>query len=270
MLASLPTLRATRSAQAAEPGSECGKVECHAYASGAAAFRAVLAEHPRVLGVGEAHALTDARVPSATLRFTREMLPLLVGVASDLVVEVMLPNPACRKATETVRDAQRVVTKHQAKTDQDEFVALAEAAGRLGITPHPLRPSCDDLARIAAAGPNAVLTSLSIVTRLLTETTEQLLARGDGRAIVVYGGALHNDAAPDAAVAAWSYGPALEKATAGKYVELDLIVPEFVKDTPAWRALPWFDAFRRAPHPDKVTLYRPTRASFALVFARTR
>jgi hypothetical protein len=54
--------------------------------------------------------------------------------------------------------------------------------------------------------------------------------------------------------------------TGGRYAELDLFVPESIRDTETWRLLPWHAHFdRAAPHP-KATLYRPGPESWAVVF----
>jgi hypothetical protein len=68
----------------------------------------------------------------------------------------------------------------------------------------------------------------------------------------------------------YSFGPELDRHTGGRYVELDLIVPEFVKKSPTWEKLPWFPSFEadrtggRAV--DTVTLYIIRDRSFVLVF----
>jgi len=57
--------------------------------------------------------------------------------------------------------------------------------------------------------------------------------------------------------------------TRGKYIELDLIVPEFVKDTDIWKRQPWYSVFKKAREPSKTKLYQFAPHSFALVFAAT-
>jgi hypothetical protein len=257
------------------PGSSrCGKIDCRIFGSSAEAFRAVLGESPRVLGVGESHALRGSEaVEPATRRFTRDFLPLLAGRASDLVIELLLPNPNCRTETKAAAKSQRVVTEHQAPTDQNDYVALGSAAKALGIRPHALEPTCDDLARIAKGGADGVATSLDVITRLTTELATRLIDAGDAaqdaRLVVLYGGALHNDVVPRPGREAWSYGPALATKTSGRYVELDLIVPEFIGDSPAWRSFPWVQAFDPMAHPAETALLSPMLRSFVLVFPRT-
>ncbi len=226
-----------------------------------------------MLAIGEAHALRGTeKVEPTARRFTRDLLPLLRGRASDLVVELLLPNARCEPATRAARKEQKVVTDTQAPTDQNDYVALGNAARSLGILPHALEPSCDDLARIGTAGRDAIATSLDVVTRLSSELLGRLADRNaatkDPRMVVAYGGAMHNDVAPAPGRAAWSFGPALGARTGGRYVELDLIVPEFIADTPAWNGLPWLPAYRAAPRDDVVTLLTLSDASYVIVFAR--
>ena len=257
---------------AALPG-KCGNLNCRIYGDAAPSFRAVLDGNPRILGVGEAHALAGSGVESATRRFTRELLPLLKGRATDLVVEVLLPNPKCQAKSEAAKKEQKVVTDKQAPTDQNEFVALGTAARELGIRPFALEPTCDDLARIAKGGAEAVAGSLEAITRLSTEKIHALRKeRGgpDGKGIIVlYGGAMHNDAVPGKGKELWSYGAAARDASNGRYVEVDLFVPEYVKKTPAWESLPWYSSYDAAAHPREVTLFELGPASFVVMFQTT-
>ena len=111
---------------------------------------------------------------------------------------------------------------------------------------------------------------LSMITRLTSQKARELLQRnesaGSPKMVVAYGGALHNDLVPQKGREEWSYGPELSALTSGKYVEIDLIVPQFIQDTPSWGALPWFPYFDKETHPDKVTLYQPSPGSYVLIF----
>ncbi|MCC6214602.1 MAG: hypothetical protein IT376_07020 [Polyangiaceae bacterium] len=247
----------------------------------------MLALEPRVLAIGETHAQRGLEgIPSTTRRFTEELLPVLGGRASDVVVEIWVADGSCGKQEKQVAQQQRDVTVTQAPTNQNEFVTLGHAARRHGIVPHVLRPSCEEYARIVDAGAGDVATMLEMIARLTAEKVRRLLTQpraaattggapgdagaaradaGAARMVVAYGGAMHNDAAPRPGREAWSFGPALRAETGGRYVELDLIVPEYVKDTEAWRSLPWYPHFDRASHPGKTKLYRSGPESFVLV-----
>ena len=88
--------------------------------------------------------------------------------------------------------------------------------------------------------------------------------------VVAYGGAMHNDLKPTPERKAWSFGPDLQAFTAGRYVELDLIVPEFVRDTDTWKSLVWYPYFQKDAHPDRTTLFRPNPGSYVLIFPKSQ
>jgi len=231
----------------------------------------VLELSPRVLAIGEAHAQEGSTgIHSSTRRFAEQLLPLLSGKAKHLVIELLLAN--CKpKTVERVAQTQAPVTQHQAKSNQNEFLTLGKYAQRLGIEPQALAPDCTEYDRAVAPGADGVARLLTLVARQTETSVEALLAAPDanGELIVTYGGALHNDLLPRPGQESWSFGPKLALASHGRYVELDLIVPEFVKDTEAWRGMPWFRAFDREQLTSETLLYRPAPSSFALIFPKT-
>lgn len=247
-----------------------GTVPCLRFATPEAAFQHVLAKEPLVLGIGESHAPADKGVPSSTERFTTTLLPLVAPKASDVVVELWAPDPKCMKAVKAVASAQRPVLEAQAETNQNEYVVLGNRAKEAGMTPWLLRPTCADFDQITDAGADAIGTMLGLVKRLTQEKVSQLHQRSPEKIVIAYGGALHNDLDPPAATKDYSFGPELDRLVAGRYVELDLIVPEFVKATPSWQKLPWYASFEADKDRDRTTLYRTRERSFVLVFARTK
>lgn len=259
----------------ATPGSStdpavdrCGALACRHFDTPEAAFARVLRSDPRVLAIGESHAPRGMEsVESATARFSRLLLPKLKGRTRSLIVELMLPDPNCKTEAETVRKEQRVVTEAQSKESQNEFVAMGHLARALGIVPYPLRPNCDELAEITNAGDDMVVHMLETIATLSARAAKDLLARGE-QMVVLYGGALHNDLEPPPEHLSWSFGPELSAATGGRYVSLDLIVPEFIRDTEVWRALPWYSHFDPGARPDETTLLELGPDSFVLVFPR--
>lgn len=250
----------------------CGALDCLAFPSEAAAFERVLQENPQILAVGETHALKDTTVPSATVRFKDKLLPLLGGRAKSLVVELLLPDPTCRPVTEGVKRKQEAVTETQRATDQSDFVALGHAAKALGIEPFILRPSCSEYQTILDAGDDAISTMLALIAKLTEKRLRELHGQTEGgapRIELAYGGALHNNLEPKPGFEAWSFGPALRELVGERYVELDLIVPEFVKDTDVWRALPWYAAYDPERYPDRTRLLRVAPQSYVLIFPRS-
>jgi hypothetical protein len=256
--------------QAAEPRA-CGALDCLAFATPEAAFEYVLRSEPRVLAIGEAHAQKGtAGIRSSTRRFAEQLLPLLSGKSKHIVIELLVAN--CKaKTVERATQAQAPVTEQQAKGNQNEFLTLGKYAQRLGIEPQALTPDCAEYDNAAAAGEDSVARLLALIAQKTESSVEALLAKAgtSSELILTYGGALHNDLAPRAGQESWSFGPKLARATRGRYVELDLIVPEFVKDTEAWRGLPWFRAFDREHLTGETLLFRPAPSSFALIFPKT-
>ena len=248
---------------------------CLRFATPEDAFRHVLSLDPLVLAIGEAHAQkgTEA-IASATKRFTDSFVPLLGSRASDLLLEAWAGDPRCQKEVKTVASAQAPVKQAQAETNGNEYVAMGTRAKAAGIQPHLLRPTCDDYGGLADAGADVITASLGLIKRLTQADATTLYNRNlnakNGKLVVTYGGAMHNDLAPDEKMRAYSFGPELLASTGGRYVELDLIVPEYVKKNEVWEKLPWFASFQADPAPrDKTTLYRFGEKSFVLIFPST-
>jgi hypothetical protein len=267
-----PPAPAPASAATGAPGRPCGELDCLAFPTPRAAFSRALAENPRLIALGEAHAQKDApKVKSTTRRFAEELLPELAGRASDLVIELLTTNGSCGKAVEKdVAERQKPVTDPQAATNQNQYVALGTAAKSLGIAPHALVPECDELRAVTQAGGGDIERMLVLIADATVRETDKLVAAGNPeRAIVLYGGALHNDLEPRAGRESWSYGPRLAKRVDGRYVEIDLVVPEFVKPTPVWQSFPWYSAFASLGEGAETVLYRTSPASYVLVFPRS-
>jgi hypothetical protein len=262
-------------ALAAGPGASssdtCGPFECRWFDSGSDALGFVLDAHPLALGIGEAHALAGSeQIASSARRFTEALLPELRGRVSHLIVELLNPDPRCEAATREARRVQEPVTRVQSKHNQNDYVELGRRARELGIEPFVLSPTCDEYRAIAAAGDHALermLTTIAQVTsRMLRAALIKNRAAGRAALVVGYGGALHNDIEPPPDKADWSYGPELAAFTGNRYVELDLIVREFVKDTEAWRALPWYAHFDPARDSGRWLVMRTAANRYVLFF----
>jgi hypothetical protein len=269
--APLATTPPSTAAPPADP-EPCGELGCLAFSSVDKAFAKVLDGSPRVLAVGEAHAQKGSEgIDSSTKRFTEQLLPKLQGKATDLVVELWVADGKCGKQEKQVAEKQKPVTETQAKTNQNEFVTLGNASNALGIRPHVLRPSCEEYERILAAQ-NDVGQMLTMIADATAKLVERILQvrNAPEKIVIAYGGAMHNDLAPREGREAFSFGPRLREATQGRYVELDIIVPEYVKDTEAWRALPWVAHYDRKKLGSRAVLFNPAPGSFVLIFPETR
>jgi hypothetical protein len=269
------SLAASGTNDASRDGTPCGELDCLEYDSAATAFVDTLAGGPLIVAVGEVHAPKGATAPSAAKRFTETLLPLLAGRASDLLVELMKPPAGCLDASAEVRSQQHIVTSQQAETDQSEYVAMGERARALGIVPDMLRPTCADIEAMRGKDGDAIGAALETIARLTEAQAKSLVlrdARSDadrGKSVVIYGGALHNDLTPGPEAARWSYAPELDSFVHGRFVAIDLVVPEFVGSDAIWRAQPWWSAYDPERLGEKTTRFRTGDRSFVLVFARS-
>jgi hypothetical protein len=243
---------------------------CALYDSPEAAFARVLEDDPAVLAIGETHAQRDFDGPSTTERFTEKLLPILRGRSKDLVVELWVGNSSCKpaqkRAMKQVASAQAEVTASQRPKNQSEFVALYNAARKNDMKAHVLVPPCDDYDKIVHA-PDDLDAMLEIIARLSASEVQKALPAETGP-VLVYGGAMHNDLVPRPGHERWSFGPELDRATAHRYVELDLIVPEMISESDAWVAQPWYADFDARAQGKKTVLFRTRPRSYALIFPR--
>jgi hypothetical protein len=113
--------------------------------------------------------------------------------------------------------------------------------------------------------------------RLLRLTRDQLetqiraaLQRPGSRLVVSYGGAIHNDLRPPPDLSPYAFGDAIARAVDGKYLEIDLYVPEYIEKDPLIRREPWYQRYRRAYRPKLVVVVQRGPGSYALIFPRRR
>lgn len=193
---------------------------------------------------------------------------MLAPRSSALVVEAWQP-AGCNRAVEAkVAQANHEIVQNQAASNTNEYLALAQDAKGRGLVPLPLRPTCDESAKVADAGAADVSVLLETVTHVAQRTLESALAKTPPNKLTLfYGGALHNDLQPTPQRATWSFAPALDQASGGGFVEIDLVVPEFIKDTDVWKSLPWRSAYDAARDGASVQLLSRAGKSFVLVFA---
>jgi hypothetical protein len=262
------------------PGAKTCRVnngpDCFRFGTTEDAFKWILTKNPHILAIGEAHAQKGTEnIASSTKRFTDTLLPIVAPRASDVVVELWAPDSKCMKEVKQVASAQKPVTDVQASTNQNEYVVLGTKAKEAGLTPWLLRPTCEDFSMLADAGADTVQASLGLIKRLTLTKVTQLYEKNKGggaqpKIVLAYGGALHNDLAPSDAMKDFSFGPDLDRLSAKQYIELDLIVPEFVKKSSTWEKLPWFASFEfdKANGNLKAgaTVYMTGPQSYVLIF----
>ena len=261
----------------------CGGLTCRQFDSPEEAFAAITDEQPRILAIGETHAQKGMEnIPSVTARFTTSMLPSLKDKASALVLELWVNDGTCGKAKEkAVEQQQKTVVKDQAKTDQNEFVTLGKRAKGLGIVPSIVHPTCDELDKIQKAGDDGVFEMLTMLTsHMRDEATAAYKATAKtnpNEMVLTYGGAMHNDLAPKKGREQWSFAKDLDELSGHKYIQLDLVVPEFVGQNESWKAMPWYNAFLKGAACDdanrgrtKTIVYTTSPRAYTLVFPCSR
>lgn len=268
--ASPPPTGADAAHVARADASPCVDVPCETFARPEEAVAALLSKGPRVMAFGEAHAQKDGPGgPSTTKRFTDGLLPLFKGKATDLVLELWVANGSCGKKTEQkVAQQQKAVAAPQAASNQNEFVTLGAAAKAAGIRPHVLTPPCEDYLRILDAGGGDVDQMLSMIARLTASDIGKFLdlTAGKDSLLIAYGGALHNDVVPKKGHESWSFGAELTRKLGAKYMEVDLVVPEAIRETDAWRSLAWHGKFVRERQGDRAVLMTVGPSSYVIFF----
>lgn len=241
-----------------------------------AAFARVLERRPAVLAVGEYHEIEGAspKVKSAVKRFATDLLPLLKGRAGALVLETWITNGKCGEVENQATAAVAKTTQRPATTE-DELTTLLDRSFKLGLANHILLLGCDEYrSMLGADGELDGEKSLMLVRRKVEEKTLEAREKGEGgvpgRAIVLYGGALHNDLFPAEGFEGVTFGPSLREATDGGYVELDLLVPEYVENYEDLKKEPWFAEAMKLSRAGKTVLVSPGPDTRVLIFPRTK
>jgi hypothetical protein len=227
----------------------------------AAAIAMILAENPEplVFAIGEYHQTRNAIASTSPLaRFTREIVGLLEPRADHLVVEAWL-DASCWGTTRE----QVVAATQRGESTQMEVLRLMQRSQRLHLQTHTLPMTCIEYdAVIDASGHVDFLLLLELITDKLAETTRRLLA--NDRAVIVYGGALHNDLYPRWPLDSLSYAKPLAHELGGRVLEIDLVVPEVVAVMEMIRSEPWFPLLGRAS-PSRVLVWQRGPASYVVI-----
>jgi hypothetical protein len=239
----------------------------------AAAIRELVTPDVRVLGVGEIHQRVDrpSAARSALARFTDDVLPVVAGRASDLVIETWQPDKNCGGKAEAAT-AQVEATMQRPASTKSELATLVEHARAAKIQPHPMRLTCDDWTTVAPPGQEIDYAAmLAIVTRELGRIATAASEHSPTKLVITYGGAMHNDLFPNAGLEDWSFavGPeGVDAATDHHYLELDLYVPEYAAEDKFSQAEPWFPLLAQTG-PDHVVVIERGPRSFVVLLPRT-
>ena len=241
------------------------------YPSAAAAVQALLAAKPRVVAFGEYHQQKKtAGIPSALRHFTREILPALRAAgATDLVAETWITTGSCGEVERKAVARVDKTTQRPASTE-NEVVTLLRQAKALGIEPRILQVACKDYQAIFGSGRLDFDRLLRLTRDQLETQIRAALQRSGSRLVASYGGALHNDLHPPADFAPYAFGEAVARAVDGKYLEIDLYVPEYIEKDASIQREPWYEQYRRAYRPKLIIVIQRGPESYALVFPRRR
>jgi len=201
---------------------------------------------PRVYAVGEYHPTRDLVGPPASpiARFTDEMIGLLEPRARHMVIEAWLDTRCAAPQLEV-----------------DQLVGASEHAG---IATYGLPVTCiEHSAMLDRTGHVDFLRLLELITEKLHDTTRALVDQG--KDVIVYGGALHNDLFPHWPLEELTYARPLAAELGGDSVlEIDLVVPEIVAPMQSIRYEPWFPLLARAA-PYRVTLWERGPSSYVVI-----
>jgi len=225
---------------------------------------------PRVIGFGEVHQLEGTvKIESSVERFSKWVVPELAGKASDLVVETWVNLGVCGEKEAAVhKDLDQ--TTERPETTESEVVRLLKRAEQLGVRPHILEFECKDYEALLEKDSEVdYFEMLGLITRELEKRSVALIEQaaateGPPKLVAVYGGAIHNDVEPQEELAPFSFAAALDKASGGGYVEVDLLVPEFLETSEPFKQQPWYPQFARAAAADKVTVIRAGERSYVV------
>jgi hypothetical protein len=251
------------SARAAEP-------EIAFFDTPAEAMKELLRRQPsaRVFAFGEVHEVSGApHATPAIRRFSDEMLATLPA-PSELIVETWVEKDTCGKIEHEVRQQVEVMTKRPESTETDIMRLLRLGKAR-GLRPHILSLSCETYRSLQ--GKDGQLDAVALLGVVTTELQKQIVGLlGQADPIVVYGGALHNDRAPRKELAQFSFARAVDQAAHGRYLEIDLYVPEYIEADQAITATGWYQRYAstRKAHPSATALVRAAKGSYVFLFPR--
>ena len=235
-------------------------IDFQAYPDAKTAMAAVIAEAgpAKVYAVGEYHPTRLAKNARAPVTWFGQLLDLLRTRSRHLVLEAWLDDGCASKKSLEAQVAQ--TTGRGPSTDLD---ALVMKSANQRIVPHGLAMTCiEQGALFDGRGGLDVFRLLELITTKLQATTLPLVA--NDRAVIVYGGALHNDLYPRWQLESLSYAVPLQEALGGGVVEIDLVVPEIIAPMAMVRSEAWFPLIGQSA-PDRALVWKRGPHSFVVI-----
>lgn len=232
------------------------------YSDTKSAIDAVLADAgpAKVYAVGEYHATRNVKIDKSPLvRFTSDVLDLMIPHSRHLVIETWIDD-GCKPSQQVKKEVQQE-TGRPPSTSTDLEALVMKSAKKL-VT-HGLAMTCIEHGSLLdAMGRVDFLRLLELVTEKLGDTAKGLV--DSDRAVIVYGGALHNDLYPRWQLETLSYAAKLNEDLHGGVVEIDLVVPEVIAPMSMVRSEPWFPLIGRAA-PNRVMVWKRGPTSFVVI-----
>ncbi len=222
-------------------------------------------EKPRVIAFGEYHKLTSSKnVQSALRRFADTIFDVIAEESGHLILETWQVDPKCGEQGQKVRKQVEATIERPPETESEMTTLLRKAKGS-GTMPHALHFDCDEYAGLTNVQGLDTEALLTAIRTKLEESAQKALASGpEDKAVLIYGGATHNNRYPYKGLEHWSFAESLAKSTNNRYLEIDLYVPEFVKDDELLSTEAWYPLLKEA-RTDKVILIRRDPTSYILL-----
>jgi hypothetical protein len=230
------------------------------------AVAAILADETsvKVYAIGEYHPTRAAVARQSPLaRFTGEIVQLLEPRAQHLIVEAWLDD-TCRSRDAEAIQMQVLRVTNRTPTQASDLQALIATSQGMQMHTQGLPMTCIEHSSVLdGRGRVDFLRLLLLVTEKLGDAARALISQG--RDVIVYGGALHNDLYPQWPLEELSYAKLLDDDLGGGAVlEIDLVVPEIVAPMAMVRREPWFPLLGRAA-PDRVVVWARGPGSYVVI-----
>jgi hypothetical protein len=232
---------------------------------------------PLIIGFGEFHQMKSSiGFLSSIERFSKWILPALAPYSSDLIVETWVKKGCGKIETAVIKEVEEV--SKRPKTTENETIRLLKTAKSLGIQPHILEVECDDYKRVFETDKEVdYFLMLELVGQLLREKGKKVFLhrvnkqpenRPLKKMILIYGGAVHNDIAPEKEWETVSFGPAMNTLSKQRYISVDLYVPEFIKGSNLVKNRPWYPLFEENASKSNVLLIKKTVNSYIIILKK--
>lgn len=247
------------------------KFEVKAFDSATAALASLLPLGPRVIGFGEYHEIESGpKARAAIVHMLDELLPILTAGSSDLILETWITEGRCgKKEKEVVKNVQE--TTERPEETESEIVTLIKKAKAAGVQPHILTVSCIEYFFMSdGKGGVDYIKLLATLTDLLKKKIDWVMeerAKQPPRTILVYGGAMHNDLKPRTELRDYTWAPYVKKKVKGKYLEVDLYVPEYIAADEYITEEAWYPEVAKLPA-GATALVKRAPDSYIIVFAK--